>query len=265
MSEQELDSIALRLRSRKDNPVVNSLKEDIRLREAPEEDEDDTSGEAMNDLPDPDIDTSETDADNEPFDPKKLLKSKVGHMKSDKLDDEEDDIDSEDDEEVDVDDEERELELDEEEKDTKNPLDNPYAVLYEIGQKVSLVYTDGSSTSVDAVIEGYDKEGFYRIRLDSGLTISGLTDICLSEYIQLNNQSACICGCRTFVEEDGIRVCDRCGRPLKEDLELLKTLDNMGIKNKKSVIRAEQHPVSTSTKPDIQESLKDRIRKAFKN
>ena len=246
MSANNVDPIASRLSrtSESKQRILEELKTDKTLLEAPGDPQD---------LPDPDIDTTEDVSDDMP-DPKSILAKKKADLGM--KDDDEEDLEYDEDEVEDKDEEEepdKKLSLKEEDKDVKNPLDNPYAVSFEIGQRVTLVYTDGSSTSVDATIEGYDKEGFYRVRLDSGLTISGLTDLCLVEYVSSNlheGSRSCVCGHSKFVEEDGVLVCDYCGRPIDEgdDMSILEISPRQYTRKK---IKSILNKMSTGDKPDI--------------
>lgn len=138
-------------------------------------------------------------------------------------------------------------------KDHVNPLDNQYAVKFGLGERVALAYSDGTATDAEAVIEGYDGEGFYRIKLAGGMTINGLTDIALTSLVKGTNESVCVCGHTHFVYESSKTICDRCGRPLRENSNLTVLSQD---KKKKNIIRSEQHPVSTANKPNISENIK---------
>lgn len=129
-----------------------------------------------------------------------------------------------------------------------NPLDNSYAVNYKLGQRVSLMYTNGNDTKLHGTIEGYDKEGFYRVKWDNGLLTNGMTDITIAELIEDTQESKCICGSAEFVNEGKSLVCDKCGRRIRESK---KGLDQLAIADKarpkgKRLIRSEAHPISTA-------------------
>lgn len=140
-----------------------------------------------------------------------------------------------------------------------NPLDNAYAVKHTIGDEVLLAYSNGTKSKLKGEIDGYDKEGFYRIRWSNGLTTNGITDLALSDLVSPKNESACVCGGNKFVNEGKYLVCDKCGRRIKESTNPLTLADKSRPKDKK-LIRSEAHPISTLLKPNISES----IRKAFK-
>lgn len=103
------------------------------------------------------------------------------------------------------------------EEENPNPLDNPYAVNYTIGDTVSLSFADGTKTKVSGTIEGYDKEGFYRVKWDSGKTTNGITDLALADLV-VDMEEKCVCGSEEFVTEGKNLVCDKCGRIIKESI-----------------------------------------------
>lgn len=137
-----------------------------------------------------------------------------------------------------------------------NPLDNTYAMNYKMGDKIAMVYSTGAKTALEGTIEGYDKEGFYRVKWKDGRVTNGLTDIAIAELVgESVDESVCVCGCDKFVEEDGKLVCDKCGR-IREGADLLADAP----KPKKRIIRATPHPISTATRPDISESINKALR-----
>lgn len=133
-----------------------------------------------------------------------------------------------------------------------NPLDNLHAINYKIGDKVSISYTNGTPSNITGIVQGYDKEGFYRIVWEDGSTTNGITDyaLLLSDNQELDNK--CVCGSQDFVTEGTHLVCDKCGRRIRENL--IKT------DNKKSKIYSKATPVNTS----INSSLRDPIKKGMK-
>lgn len=108
------------------------------------------------------------------------------------------------------------------EKPHENPLDNSYALNYTLGQEVSLQYCNASSNhdSTTGFIDGYDSEGFYKVKWKDGSTTSGLTDIALAELVKVNspvvsesnNNLSCICGSHNIIREGDSYICDDCGR-----------------------------------------------------
>lgn len=140
-----------------------------------------------------------------------------------------------------------------------NPLDNTYAVRYKLGQEVALVYSNGTKSKLAGIIDGYDKEGFYRIKWSNGKTTSGITDIALADLVDDTNESKCVCGSDHFVNEGKLIVCDVCGRrigdAITETEDPLQKADKSRPSGKK-LVRSEAHPVSTS--------IQDSIRNAFK-
>lgn len=97
-----------------------------------------------------------------------------------------------------------------------NPLDNKYAVHHTIGDDVVLVYADGSNSELSGVVDGYDIEGFYRVKWSNGMTTNGITDIALADLIKKTTENKCVCGHTQFVTEGAYVVCDRCGRRINE-------------------------------------------------
>lgn len=150
--------------------------------------------------------------------------------------------DSEDDTEVALDSDEENV----------NPLDNPYAVKFKLGDDVVLSYANGTKTEMKGSIEGYDKLGFYRIKWADGMTTNGITDIALLDLVDTKvtaTEGRCICGSKKRIREGKDIVCDKCGRVLKESPRILG--DDDGEK-----IRAEHRPMSTSRKSGMEESIK---------
>lgn len=228
-----MEEIVRRLRKR---PNLNSLKESLPVQGLLEDEED-------NPLEDEEVDTPEVEDT---------------HPESEETNAEEDAPE----EELTPDDEHA---LDsEEEEGNLNPLDNPYAVNYKMGQEVSLVYSNGTRTKLKGTIDGYDPEGFYRIKWANGMTTNGITDIALADIIEENAQKQCLCGGTEFVEEDGILVCDTCGRSINEGKDPLALADKSRPKGKR-LIRSEAHPISTAMKESSKsKSVEDVIRNAFK-
>lgn len=163
-------------------------------------------------------------------------------MEASVQDDEQDSIDSEDADDINND--EKPVNSDEEEH-NKNPLDNPYAVNYQLGDQVTIGYSNGTHMEMTGIIEGYDKEGFYRIKWDNGHLSNGFTDIALAEFMQEQNENTCICGSNKRIIEGTNIVCDRCGRILGD------------ATNKK--IQSIKKPVSTS-RPSIEESIRNSMK-----
>lgn len=152
--------------------------------------------------------------------------------------------------------EEEEPKAEEEEREEyANPLDNMYAVKYTIGQEVALTYSNGSNSKVHGTIDGYDTEGFYRIKWYNGKTTNGLTDIALADLVEKVKENKCVCGCKDLVVEGKYLVCDRCGRKIRESADPLTKADKDRPSEKK-LIRSEAHPISTT--------IQDSIRNAFK-
>lgn len=141
----------------------------------------------------------------------------------------------------------------EEKPENTNPLDNHYAVNYKIGDRVVFVHTSGAKSEITGVVEGYDKEGFYRIKCDDGTLFNGVTDILLSEKVSEDRRTRCVCGSTDFVQENGYMICDRCGRYIDE---VAPVSESKNIK-KRSFIRAEAHPMSTATRPNINEDYEE--------
>lgn len=139
-----------------------------------------------------------------------------------------------------------------------NPLDNPYAVNHQIGDKVAISYLNGTKSDLHGTIEGYDKEGFYRIKWAGGLTTNGITDVALASMVDKKNE--CVCGSTKFVNEGKSIVCDKCGRIITETVDPLTKADKARPKGKK-LIRSEAHPMSTSLS---EKTVQDTIRSAFK-
>ncbi len=149
---------------------------------------------------------------------------------------------------------------DEDSNEYVNPLDNAYAVKHTIGDEVLLAYSNGTNSKLKGEIDGYDKEGFYRVKWSNGLTTNGITDLALSDLITTKHESEkCVCGSTKFVNEGKYLVCDKCGRSIRESNDPLTLADKSRPKGK-NLIRSEAHPTSTVLRPPISES----IRKAFK-
>lgn len=164
----------------------------------------------------------------------------------------------------------------EEERYNVNPLDNPYAVRYTIGDEIVVSYSNGTRTKLGGVVDGYDKEGFYRIRWNNGLTTNGITDLALLDAVKHVEESVCICGSKDFITENSDIVCDKCGRSIRGSKDVEESTDVLTIADKsrpkgKKLIRSEAHPISTATaSADIVESedspklsIEGSIRKAF--
>lgn len=136
-----------------------------------------------------------------------------------------------------------------------NPLDNNYAVNYTLGDEVVLTYANGTNSDLVGHVEGYDKEGFYRVKWDSGLTTNGITDIALADFVSSKKESRCICGCDDLITEGRYVVCDNCGRRIREATKMdhLTVLDKQRPKGKR-MIRSEAHPMSTAARPNIAET-----------
>lgn len=144
---------------------------------------------------------------------------------------------------------------------SNNPLDNPYAVGYTMGDSVVLSYNDGTNSEMEGTIEGYDKEGFYRVKWNNGLLTNGMTDAAIASLIDHQDENKCICGSDHIVAEGKSLVCDKCGRVIKESIDLPDA-----DKTRKKKIRSEVHPMSTSI-PECdnpKRSIRDSIRDAFK-
>lgn len=131
-----------------------------------------------------------------------------------------------------------------------NPLDNTYAVQFTIGDPVSVSYSDGSKSKVTGTIEGYDKEGFYRVKWSDGTTTNGLTDIALAGLTTRVKESVCICGSKNFVTEGNHVICDECGRKIRE-----------ARADDRKKIRSEQHPISTKDRPSIDDVILDALKR----
>lgn len=144
-----------------------------------------------------------------------------------------------------------------EDNEHKNPLDNNYAVNFRLGQEVLLAYDDGTKSELGGTIEGYDAEGFYRIRWKNGKITEGFTDISIRDLVDNVGESLkCVCGNSEFINESNQIVCDCCGRVLKESSNPLELADKKRPKGKK-LIRSEAHPISTAIKPEISESKEE--------
>jgi len=120
----------------------------------------------------------------------------------------------------------------------KNPLDNVYAVNYTIGDPVVLVYTDNRKSKLTAVIDGYDKQGFYILKWGNNKRTPGVTDTMISSIVQ-NQESTmeCICGSKNIIKENNNLVCDDCGRLIDD--------------KRKSPMKSVLGPVNTGNKPNI--------------
>lgn len=142
-----------------------------------------------------------------------------------------------------------------------NPLDNPYAVKHGLGDHVVLSYINGKSkNALEGTVEGYDPEGFYKVKWSDGSTTNGITDIAIADMIKKTNEDKCICGCKDLVTEGKYIICDDCGRVIRESASLLQDLDKSRPKGKR-MIRSEMHPISTAVKPSIAESIKKALKK----
>lgn len=140
-----------------------------------------------------------------------------------------------------------------------NPLDNPYAVKFTLGDDILLSHTGATIEPRKGVVDGYDTEGFYRVKWSDGSTTNGLTDIALAELVEVpQRESKCPCGCKEFVEENHNLLCDRCGRIL-ESSDPLMLADKSRPKGKR-MIRSEAHPISTAVKPSIAENIRKALR-----
>ena len=244
------DEIVRRLMKKK-NPL--SIKESLLLEvDEDEEDEDDLD---IDNLSLDDDEDDDTTPDQEDALDKKLSKHvprpRVPKPSDDTLDKEEpiEDIPEPEEEET------PKLEpTSDKDKGNVNPLDNIYAVNFSLGEEINIVYSDGTSTGIEGTIDGYDKEGFYRIRVRDGFTISGLTDIALSSLVKEVKESKCLCGNTHFVTEGRYIICDDCGRRIRESKEPLTIIDQSKSKKKKNIIRSIPHDMSTSVKPNISDS-----------
>lgn len=147
------------------------------------------------------------------------------------------------------------------EEENPNPLDNTYAVEFAIGDEVTVSRANGSKSDLHCTIEGYDKDGFYRVKWPDGSVTNGLTDIALAGIATRVKESVCICGSKNFVTEGVDLVCDLCGRKINEKMDHLTVIDKSRPKGKK-MIRSEAHPVSTAKKPNI--SIEETIRSALR-
>lgn len=128
-----------------------------------------------------------------------------------------------------------------------NPLDNPYAIHYTLGDDIYLAYSGESNDVREGVVDGYDPEGFYRVKWSDGSYTNGITDIALRELVRTvkaTTESKCVCGSTRLITENNHTICDICGRRIRESSE-----DD-------EKIRAEMHPMSTANKPNIAEAIK---------
>lgn len=153
---------------------------------------------------------------------------------------------------------------DEEEEKHSNPLDNMYAVNYELGQEVVLTYSTGKKTKLHGVIDGYDTEGFYRIKWDNGNTTNGLTDLALSDFVNGVEENSCVCGGKKFVNEGTRLVCDVCGRYIREGSDALSLADKSRPADKK-LIRSEAHPLRTTIQDSIRSAMRGRVKESKKS
>lgn len=147
------------------------------------------------------------------------------------------------------------------EEENPNPLDNTYAVEFSIGDEVAVSRANGSKSDLHCTIEGYDKEGFYRVKWPDGSVTNGLTDMALAGIATRVKENVCVCGSKNFVTEGANVVCDICGRKIYENMDHLTVLDKSRPKGKR-MIRSQAHPVSTSNKPNI--SLGETIKKSLR-
>lgn len=101
----------------------------------------------------------------------------------------------------------------------ENPLKNPYATHFTMGDNVTLTYTDGTNANLKGVVDGFDPEGFYKIKWDDGKITNGITDIALADLIEKQvlpvKEGKCICGSTHFLKEGKYIICDNCGRQLQ--------------------------------------------------
>lgn len=142
-----------------------------------------------------------------------------------------------------------------------NPLDNEYAVHFTLGDEINLVANGTKNSDIKTgVIEGYDAEGFYKVKWSDESTTNGLTDIALEGLVKTMKENRCVCGCQEFVEEDGHIICDKCGRVHESALDKLTIADKSRPKGKR-MIRSIPHEVSTANRPNI--DMAEAIRKAL--
>lgn len=142
----------------------------------------------------------------------------------------------------------------------ENPLDNHYATKFTLGDEVTMTYNTGATSGLKGTIEGYDVEGFYRVKWESGKITNGLTDTALASLVNKSvAESVCVCGHKDFITEGKYIVCDRCGRRIRESLDNLTVLDKERPKGKR-MIRSVPHPISTAIRPDISETIRSAVK-----
>lgn len=169
--------------------------------------------------------------------------------------------DTEDTEEPQVEDSPKE-ESEEDAQEYENPLDNQYAVKFTLGSDVSLRFEGAKNKDVrEGVVDGYDAEGFYRVKWSDGTTTNGLTDIALDELVYKKAKvEECVCGSSKFVNEGKSLICDKCGRKINESKEDPLMLADKSRPKGKRMIRSEAHPVSTAVKPSIAEAIRNAMK-----
>lgn len=220
-------------------------------------DEDADVGKKDLDSEEEDHDDSQAPIQGKPDDKPHTLSHSPAPMKDFRVEDEESDME----EEPPVS-EEPKPEKSSDEKVYDNPLDNEYAVHFTLGDEVNLTATGTKNSDLKkGVIEGYDPEGFYKVKWSDESTTNGLTDIALESLVKTTRENRCICGCDDFVEEDGKIVCDKCGRLHEGTLDALTLADKSRLKGKR-IIRSIPHEISTANRPNI--DMAEAIRKALK-
>lgn len=249
------EEIVRRLMQHKDKSFLKeSMNIQHRLLEAEDDEEEELDTEIVDDEFDPDEEFEEPEVEDEVDDAPKKRPTPPS------FDDDEVDMDSESgsgDEDTPA----SELDIEDHTGDNTNPLDNIYAVNYQIGEEVTVGYTNGTSTGLAGTIDGYDEEGFYRIKWENGLTTNGISDLALLDKVDGLKENKCVCGCSEFVNEDKELVCDRCGRKMKESFDILTLADKSRPKGKK-LIRSIPHEMSTADRPnipDISEAIKSAL------
>lgn len=225
-----MEEIVRRLRNR-DSKSLRSLKESMPIEGIREADEDEEEFE------DPDLEAEEAELSDEelPDEGDQELGSDAGNPSISSSP-------SGDDEEIETPDDVSEEPPEEEHT---NPLDNTYAEKYQLGQEVVLAYANGMKSKLTGVIDGYDKEGFYRVKWYNGKTTNGITDIALADLVDTMQESKCVCGSTKFINEGKHIVCDECGRYIRENKDPLALADKSRPEGKR-MIRSEAHPMSTA-------------------
>ena len=244
------DPIVSRLFSQKRKALFEAKNSEVKYFQYPinEADEDE------DDLEDEDLDIDDTSQEDESIDDEEysdyededtpgpeenipLSRSSRGSSREVDGDHSEEDIPPEDEEEP--------VEEEEPEQTHPNPLENDYAIRFQIGDDVVVSYAKGSQSEMKAMIDGYDKDGFYRIRWADGMTSNGFTDAALAQPASRATENVCVCGGSKFIREGKDIICDHCGR----------------VKNRSiSKIYKKPHDITTAVKPDISEA----IRRAFR-